>query len=812
MAVNFFPESSGGSGGGVSGDYIPLTQKGQAGGVATLDSTSKIPQSQLPDISITDTHVVASQAEMLALTAQPGDVAIRTDTSNTYILKTSPASTLANWILLPTPSDGVFSVDGRIGAVTLTDLYQSKSNELTALSGLSDVPGFIKKTGDGLYSIDPSTYLTTTSASASYQPLNSNLTSISGLNTDGILTRSGGNWVIDTSSYQPLDQDLTAIATLSTTGYLEKTGVNTWRTVAGPFQPFDQDLTDISALSGANGIIRKTAGVWSLDTNNYQIASNELSGISALADTPGLIRKTGDGAYALDSNTYLTTTSASTSYQPLNTHLTGISGVTGTDGILKQTAGVWSLDATAYLTTSVANSTYQPLNAKLTGISGVTGTSGILKQTNGVWSLDTNTYQIASNELTGIASLADTPGLIRKTGDGNYGIDTNTYLTNADMSGYQPLSTNLTSISGISTDGILSRQNGTWTMDTKSYQIASNELSGISALADTPGLIRKTGDGTYSLDSNTYLTTTSASASYQPLNSTLTKVSGVTGTDGILRQTGGTWALDATAYLASNQPITLTGAVTGSGTTNISTTLSNFDASKITSGTIADARLSGAYTGFTNITGSGVSTFGSFKIANTATWDTEAGLIDKTTGGGIRINGIPDIDGGGRKISFSGQFMSGIGISGIAASNRGIAWSSMANELFSLRWLLFPGPSSSEVGADSGSDMTLRSYSDNGVDFFTRVRISRSTGNINIFSSTASTSTTSGAVQIVGGVGVQGSLFANTLNGLLKLNTYTTATRPTPSASTLGQIWLNTSTGKIEYVATATTIQSITSA
>jgi hypothetical protein len=60
-------------------------QKGIANGIASLDGSAKIPSAQLPDISISQTYVVASEAAQLALTAQEGDVAVRTDESKTYI-------------------------------------------------------------------------------------------------------------------------------------------------------------------------------------------------------------------------------------------------------------------------------------------------------------------------------------------------------------------------------------------------------------------------------------------------------------------------------------------------------------------------------------------------------------------------------------------------------------------------------------------------------------------------------------------------------------------------------------------------------
>ena len=94
---------------------IPTTEKGVANGVATLDSGGKLPVSQLPSIALNDTFVVASQAAMLALTAQTGDVAIRTDISTTFILKGSSASTLADWEELISPLDGVTSVTAGTG-------------------------------------------------------------------------------------------------------------------------------------------------------------------------------------------------------------------------------------------------------------------------------------------------------------------------------------------------------------------------------------------------------------------------------------------------------------------------------------------------------------------------------------------------------------------------------------------------------------------------------------------------------------------------------------------------------------------------
>lgn len=91
-----------------------------SGNVPILDSNGKLDTAVLPAIAITDTFVVASQAAMLALTAQTGDVAVRTDLNKSFILKSEGPSTLANWQELLTPTDSVLSVAGKTGVVTLS--------------------------------------------------------------------------------------------------------------------------------------------------------------------------------------------------------------------------------------------------------------------------------------------------------------------------------------------------------------------------------------------------------------------------------------------------------------------------------------------------------------------------------------------------------------------------------------------------------------------------------------------------------------------------------------------------------------------
>ena len=115
------------------------SEKDSASGYAGLDGSGKINPSQLPALAITDTFVVASQSAMLALTAQVGDVAIRTDLSKTFILKTDGSTVLANWQELQTPTDLVTTVFGRSGVVTAQNNDYTFAQINKSTSSLTDL-------------------------------------------------------------------------------------------------------------------------------------------------------------------------------------------------------------------------------------------------------------------------------------------------------------------------------------------------------------------------------------------------------------------------------------------------------------------------------------------------------------------------------------------------------------------------------------------------------------------------------------------------------------------------------------------------
>lgn len=115
--------------------------------VPTLDGSGKIVTSFLPTLAITDVFAVANEAAMLALTAQRGDVAVRSDENKSYVLSTDDPTILANWVLLRTPTDAVLSVNTKTGAVVLnpddlsdastTNKFASATNIAAVMTGAS---------------------------------------------------------------------------------------------------------------------------------------------------------------------------------------------------------------------------------------------------------------------------------------------------------------------------------------------------------------------------------------------------------------------------------------------------------------------------------------------------------------------------------------------------------------------------------------------------------------------------------------------------------------------------------------------------
>lgn len=124
------------------GDYVETSTLEQPNGVATLDSNAKLKTSQLPDVALVTVHAVADQAARLALSVEPGDIAIQTDNGQTYVLSASPASTNANWTAI-TVADPFPTKDTDDLAEGTTNKYFTNQRALDATSAAYEPAGSV---------------------------------------------------------------------------------------------------------------------------------------------------------------------------------------------------------------------------------------------------------------------------------------------------------------------------------------------------------------------------------------------------------------------------------------------------------------------------------------------------------------------------------------------------------------------------------------------------------------------------------------------------------------------------------------------
>ena len=137
------------------------------------------------------------------------------------------------------------------------------------------------------------------------------------------------------------------------------------------------------------------------------------------------------------------------------------------------------------------------------------------------------------------------------------------------------------------------------------------------------GALTLAGAPVSNLQAATKLYVDSNTSNKQPLDGDLTAIAALTGGSGFLKKTGfETWALDTNSYITGNQTITLSGAITGSGTTTITTTLAD---SPVVAGSYTNANITVNAKGIVTSASNG----SSFALP-TAT---------DTTLGGVKVNG-----------------------------------------------------------------------------------------------------------------------------------------------------------------------------
>ena len=388
---------------------IASTEKGAVNGVATLGSDGKLTTAQIPDVTITDTSVVSSQAAMLALTAQVGDVAVRTDLNKSFILKTAGASTLANWQELLTPTDAVQSVDGQTGTVNLSSTYATVANAANKLPlaggtmsgdiamGTNKITGL----GDPTLAQDAATknYIDTVVLAPSN--LTGPITSVGNVTSIASQTGTGTKFVVDNTPTL-----ITPVLGVATATSINGTTIPTSKTLVAT----DSTTFVVPSQTGNTGKYLTTDGT----TSSWGTIATTAAATPTVAGT-------------------ILGESSSTLTAPLSVGYNAL--VANTTGTNNTSMGSASLDAN----TTGSNNTalgYSALGANTTssdntavGASALILTTGNVNTAVGSASLDANTTG-SGNTALGASSLG-----ANTTGGGNTAVGLNALASNTTSSG-----------------------------------------------------------------------------------------------------------------------------------------------------------------------------------------------------------------------------------------------------------------------------------------------------------------------------------------------------------------------------------------
>lgn len=97
----------------------------------------------VPNQGPTITYSVASQAAMLALQAKLGDIAVRSDISQTFILTTTDPSQLANWTVIAVTADTGVIAMAAVGAAPNANGASISGSTLTLQPASASFPGVV---------------------------------------------------------------------------------------------------------------------------------------------------------------------------------------------------------------------------------------------------------------------------------------------------------------------------------------------------------------------------------------------------------------------------------------------------------------------------------------------------------------------------------------------------------------------------------------------------------------------------------------------------------------------------------------------
>lgn len=106
--------------------------RGAVNGVAELDVSGTVPETQLPGIALTKIYEVDTEVAMLGLSAYRGSMALRSDTKQAWFLKGTDPSRIEDWEVMVYPLDG-YAIAGVEGSIQINEGGVPGGDEFFAL-------------------------------------------------------------------------------------------------------------------------------------------------------------------------------------------------------------------------------------------------------------------------------------------------------------------------------------------------------------------------------------------------------------------------------------------------------------------------------------------------------------------------------------------------------------------------------------------------------------------------------------------------------------------------------------------------------
>jgi hypothetical protein len=154
------------------------------------------------NVSLTTVQTAANQAAQLLLTAQEGDVVVRSDENKTYMHNGGSAGTMSDYTVLATPTDTVTSVNAATGAVTLThdgfsDFVSNEHLDWTADQGSTNIHAGNYTDTNTTYAVGDGGLTTNDFTNADHTKLDgieasADLTDATNVSSAGALMKTGG--------------------------------------------------------------------------------------------------------------------------------------------------------------------------------------------------------------------------------------------------------------------------------------------------------------------------------------------------------------------------------------------------------------------------------------------------------------------------------------------------------------------------------------------------------------------------------------------------------------------------------------------